>query len=451
VDATGQTWSRQITALFLAPPNLTAGITPTLVPLTMNQDPTADPSCQWSQQLFLDETNGYSSSVTSLTLGAASLSPSIPAIFGTTRLQAWGSLSGKLCWSGVTPGTSSTVQVGMSSGLSQTLQVNFAGPVASPVKITASPASLSLSAGAGAAAKTSLPVALSDKTQTWTASVFPTNAATSWLKVSPLAGTGAASLDVSASGAGFEPGVYRATIVLQSPNAVPSTVSVPVMFVYGDSGAGATSISGIGSTASPGKLITVSGSQLANSTAKAATTPLPFSLGGVSARVNGLDAPILSTSSGEITIQVPYEAGAGPGVLGVNNNGNIAGFQMQIAPSAPGIFADSSGNLSPNAAAGADRTATLYFTGDGDVTPALLTGFAPSILTAPSNLPKSRLPVSVTVGGVPVFITFYGVAPGQAGVSQINFTIPASVPSGVQPVVVTVGAASSPAVKIQVP
>jgi hypothetical protein len=46
VDATGQTWSRQITALFLPPPTSTAGITVTLVPLTMFQDPTAGPSCQ---------------------------------------------------------------------------------------------------------------------------------------------------------------------------------------------------------------------------------------------------------------------------------------------------------------------------------------------------------------------------------------------------------------------
>src|SRR5262249_46328597 len=35
VDVTGQTWTREITALFLAPPTSTAGITPTLAPLTM--------------------------------------------------------------------------------------------------------------------------------------------------------------------------------------------------------------------------------------------------------------------------------------------------------------------------------------------------------------------------------------------------------------------------------
>jgi uncharacterized protein (TIGR03437 family) len=457
IDATGQSWSRQITALFLAPPNLTAGLTPTLVPLTMTQDPNADPSCQWSQQLFLDETAGYSSSVTSLSLGALNISSRIPAIFGTTRLQAWGSLAGTLCWSGVTPGSTSTVQVGLSSGLSQTLQVDFAGPVASPVKVTTSSASVTLSApDAKTTANTSLAVSLSDKTQTWTASMFPANAATAWLKVSPLSGAGSASLSISASGGGFEPGVYRGTIVIQSPNAVPATVNIPVMFVYGSASPG-MSIQSVNSAAtfrsgpaSPGMLLSVFGSQLANSIRQASAIPLPFSLDGVSARVNGLDAPIQYVSPGQLNIQVPYEAGAGSAVLGVNMNGQIAGFQFQIAPAAPGIFADANNNLIPASTVKAGGTATLFFTGDGDVTPSLLTGFTPSALTSVASLPKSRLPVSVTVGGVPAFIQFYGIPSGEVGVSQVNVIVPGSTKPGIQPIVVTVGGVSSPPVNLTV-
>jgi uncharacterized protein (TIGR03437 family) len=455
VDTTGQTWTREITALFLPPLTVSAGITPTLVPLTMTQDPNADPSCQWSQQLFLGETRGYSSSFTTLNLGAVNLASQIPAIFGTTRLQAWGELRGTLCWSGVTPGTSSTVQVGMSSGLSQTLQVNFAGPVASPGKITASSSSISLSApDAGTTAKNSVAVTLSDRTQPWTASVFPANSATAWLKVGPLAGTGAGTLNISASGDGFEPGVYRATIVVQSPNAVPATVNIPVMFVYGPSSG--ISIKGAGSAAtflpaaSPGMLFSIFGTQLANSTKQASATPLPFSLDGVSAKVNGLDAPILYVSPGQLNIQIPYEAGAGPAVLGVNNNGQIAGLPLQIAPAAPGILADANNNLVPNSTVSAGGTTTLYLTGDGDITPSMLTGFAPSAGTAVVSLPKSRLPVSVTVGGVPAFVQFYGIPVGLVGVSQLNFTVPASVPPGVQPVVVTVGGVASPPVNLTV-
>jgi uncharacterized protein (TIGR03437 family) len=52
----------------------------------------------------------------------------------------------------------------------------------------------------------------------------------------------------------------------------------------------------------------------------------------------------------------------------------------------------------------------------------------------------------MTVGGIALTsaqIPFVGVAPGLVGVTQINFVIPASVPAGVQPVVVTVGTAST--------
>jgi uncharacterized protein (TIGR03437 family) len=84
------------------------------------------------------------------------------------------------------------------------------------------------------------------------------------------------------------------------------------------------------------------------------------------------------------------------------------------------------------------------------VTPALLTGFAPSTTTSLTSLPKSRLPLSVTVGGVQAFVLFYGIPPGLVGVSQVNFTVPGSVKPGVQPVVVTVGGISSPPVNLTV-
>jgi uncharacterized protein (TIGR03437 family) len=63
-----------------------------------------------------------------------------------------------------------------------------------------------------------------------------------------------------------------------------------------------------------------------------------------------------------------------------------------------------------------------------------------------AQLPKPRLAVTVTVGGAPADIPFIGIVNGMVGITQVNFTIPDSVPIGVQPVVVTVGtAASAPA------
>jgi uncharacterized protein (TIGR03437 family) len=154
-------------------------------------------------------------------------------------------------------------------------------------------------------------------------------------------------------------------------------------------------------------------------------------------------------SPGQLNIQIPYAVGAGPAVLGVNNNGHIAGLQFHLAPSSPGIFTDGNGNIAVTSTAQQGGSATIYVTGAGEVSPALKTAYAVP-LTATSNLPKPLLPISVTVGGVPAFVQFAAIGPGEIGTVQVNFIVPPSVPAGVQPVVVTVGGVSSPPVNLTV-
>ena len=60
------------------------------------------------------------------------------------------------------------------------------------------------------------------------------------------------------------------------------------------------------------------------------------------------------------------------------------------------------------------------------------------------------LPLSVTVGGAPAFLQTVGLAPNQYGVTEVIFTLPSSVAAGAQPVVATVGSASSPPVNVTV-
>jgi len=255
--------------------------------------------------------------------------------------------------------------------------------------------------------------------------------------------------------AGFEPGAYRAVIVIQSANAQPQSLSVPVMFVWGGSGSG-TAITAVANpatyraAASPGMLLSVFGSNLANTTMTLSGNPLSYTAAGVRATVNGVAAPLLYVSSSQINLQVPYAVGAGPAVLGIDNNGQVAGFAFQIAPAAPGVFADTGGNLVPRGSAPQGGVATLYVNGIGEVSPAQRTAFSPSAATSPINLPKPVLPFSVTVGGLPAFLQFVGVAPGLLGAAQVNFTVPASVPPGPQPVVVTVGGVASPPVNLTV-
>jgi uncharacterized protein (TIGR03437 family) len=455
-DATGRTWSRQAPVRYYPLPaetnfNLTA------TPLVVTQDLTADPSCQWSVQLAVDDLGGTGNTLTGLIAGSADLSAQIPAIFGTPRLEAWGSLQGKLCFGGIAPPASDLIAVVIDDGaLYQQVTVSFAPPLASPATLSASPALVNLAnTAAGQPVQSTLSVALSDKTQSWTATILPTNRTGAWLSAAPLAGTGTAQIALKADPTGFEPGVYRATIVIQSSGAAPETVSVPVMFVSGGSNAG-TSIAGVassastGTTGSPGMLLSVYGAKLANTTQTASGIPLPFTVAGVSATVNGLPAPLTYVSPGQINLQIPYEAGTGPAVLGIDNNGQIAGFAFQLAPAAPGIFADASGNLLPNAAVAPGGTTTLYLTGAGDVSPLIATGQAPSSSTPVASLPVPLLPLSVTVGGIPALVQFSGIPRGLVGTVQVNFTVPASVPAGTQPVVVTAGGKASPPVNLTV-
>jgi len=197
---------------------------------------------------------------------------------------------------------------------------------------------------------------------------------------------------------------------------------------------------------SPGMVVAVFGTNLAGSTNTASGNPLPYSLGGVSVAVNGIAAPLAYVSPAQVNLQIPYEVGAGPAVLGIENNGSIAGFQFQVSASAPGIVADATGNLFPTATVPQGGTTTLFLVGAGEVSNLIPTADAPVSVTTYHPL----LPLSVTVGGTLAFLQTVGLAPNQFGVTQVKFTLPSSVPAGVQPVVVTVGGVSSPPVNVTV-
>src|SRR5262249_53295222 len=123
---------------------------------------------------------------------------------------------------------------------------------------------------------------------------------------------------------------------------------------------------------SPGMLMSIYGTNLANGTASFGTN---YSGGGVSVNVNNVPAEVLFISPTQINIEVPFQTGAGPAVLGVNGNGRIAGVMLQIAPAAPGIFVDANGAPTGQATVQRGKLASLLVSGAGDVTPSLPTGF----------------------------------------------------------------------------
>jgi uncharacterized protein (TIGR03437 family) len=195
-------------------------------------------------------------------------------------------------------------------------------------------------------------------------------------------------------------------------------------------------------------LASVFGSQLASQPQQAAAIPLPLQVQGVSVTVNGVAAPLDYVSPGQLNVQIPYEAGAGPAVLGVNVNGAVAYHDFTVTSSAPGVFG-SGGALVPASQARPGDTLSLYMTGEGDVAPFFGTNSTPPPTTALDRLPKPALPIGVSVGGTQAAIQFIGIPSGLM-VTQINFTVPPGTPPGPQPVTVTVNGVASPPVNLTI-
>jgi uncharacterized protein (TIGR03437 family) len=262
-------------------------------------------------------------------------------------------------------------------------------------------------------------------------------------------------VNLVAAASGLADGVYTTTLIFQSANTFPQFVNVPVTFTIGASSA--ISIGGVANGASflhvyaPGMVLSVFGTNLTNSTQTAYTLPLPLSMAGVSATVNGVAAPLYGVYAlqQQLNIQIPYETATGTALLAVNNNGQVATYSFTVSASAPGIYLGPTGAITPNASGSRGQVYTLFITGAGEVSPEIATGAAPT----GTQVPVPLLTVSMTIGGVavpPQDMMYVGIPGWSVGTLQINFTVPQNAPVGVQPVVVTVGSAASAAANFTV-
>ncbi len=467
-DSSGRTWTQQLTVPFLAGSGtvVTPSISLTTATPVVVQNPNAPINCEWWQQLSVQEQGGFLTLLDALLVNGANFPSEIQTTFGTTRLAPYGFLQGNLCLSGT--GLVTIVLDGVSlsgqstNAVSSSVTTSLKTPPVTPNQWFSPTAGASYNLKAadasGTPAPLSIPVSFSGGSTAWTVSVGPANPATNWLTASPLSGTGAGSVTVSASPAGLSPGAYTAVLTFAAAGVQPQVVNVSVTLTVGASNG--ISIAGIVNnfsgalTAAPGMIAGVYGSQMApaGTALVAAGLPLPLTLGGVSATVNGVTAPLYYVSPGQIDVQIPYETGAGTAVLAVNNNGQVATFAFPVAVTAPGLYSsavsNSTGLAVPSAAAG--QTLLLFMTGEGDVTPTLATGATPDPANNPDQYPKPRLPVTATVGGVAAKVLFQAIPYGLAGVTQIDFTIPNGAPLGPQQVVVTVGGVAAPGVNLTV-
>ena len=205
---------------------------------------------------------------------------------------------------------------------------------------------------------------------------------------------------------------------------------------------------------------TVTTNSIANGTATATANqfPLPTTLSDTQVTVGGTPAPLLFVSPGQNNVIMPQSLGTSgtADLLAIRpSTGQIlGGAEVPLAPASPGLFTQAalgSGQLlavnlqdaSINNAAHPvvrGQYVILYGTGVGPVSGPPADGAAasgqpasdfPTVLIASSGTTTTTGGVTTTLPAfVPASVNFSGLAPGYAGLWQINVQIPLTAQSG---------------------
>jgi uncharacterized protein (TIGR03437 family) len=202
-----------------------------------------------------------------------------------------------------------------------------------------------------------------------------------------------------------------------------------------------------GGPVAPGEIVSLFGSGL--SSAKTANVGydlsgyLPLSSGDAKVFFDGIQAPLVFVSDGQINAIVPYGVSGSGTKVRVEVQGRVSGeATLPVAAAAPGIFGgitNQDGGVNSEAMPAArGEVVTLYATGIGRTVPAGVDGMLP----APGKWPVPAGNLTVSFGGVPGAVLFQGQT--FAGVLQVNVRVPDAAPLGSKiPVALAVNGISS--------
>jgi uncharacterized protein (TIGR03437 family) len=191
----------------------------------------------------------------------------------------------------------------------------------------------------------------------------------------------------------------------------------------------------------PGELVNLYGNFGASSQVDQ-VLPIPTTLSGVQVLVNGQVAPVYAAGKNQISILIPYElAGQIFATFQVVVNGSKSNsVTVYVDNSAPGVYSISQNGIGPGAIlhsnfsavtdqspAKPGETVQLFMTGLGPVTPQLADGVAAPDSPLSNSVQAADI-VIVLEDGVDspavLYPSFAGLAPGFAGLYQVNFTLP---------------------------
>lgn len=213
--------------------------------------------------------------------------------------------------------------------------------------------------------------------------------------------------------------------------------------------------SGNAGAVAPGSLASIYGSDLAASTANAGIFPIPTVLGSATVSVDGTAAPVLYASPTQLNVQIPFETSPGSAAISVSVNGVAIGTSaIPVQSAAPGLFVEPQNQAAvinqdgtTNSQAQPAATGSViaaYLTGLGAVSPPIATGAA-----APLNALSTVSGITATIGGIAASVQFAGLAPGFAGLYQVNIQVP-QLPAGQYPLQVSASGVASNAALVSI-
>ena len=395
---------------------------------------------------------------------------SVASASGTASGTAPSTLSVSVSTAGLSAGTyTGSIQISSTGASNSPVSVPVTLIVAAaPATLTATPQTLAFAYTAGGAAPAAQTISIANVgsgTLSWTAS-----ASDFWLGVSAASGTAPSSLAVSVNPANLAAGTYTGSVQISSPGAAGSPASVAVtLVVEGTQPAG--TVIGVSNAASyqpgfaPATLVAIFGANLSQTTyswqaGDFVNGQLPTSLHGVSVTIDGIPAYIQYISPTQINVLAPDDPTLGSGsavqvpvqvpiqvTTARQASNTITGLEQQFAPAFltfdNGRYAAAQhenytligptgfipGVLTQPAQPG--EIVMLYGTGFGPTSPASPTG---QLVTTAAMLANS---VQITIGGVSASVGYAGLV--EAGVYQLNVTVPSGLANGDAAIVATIG------------
>lgn len=206
---------------------------------------------------------------------------------------------------------------------------------------------------------------------------------------------------------------------------------------------------------SPGGLISLYGTDLSPVNLASRELPLPTALGESCLTVNGIPTPVLFVSPNQINAQMPFNVEGNVTMILRTPGGVSDNYNLVVRSAAPGVFRatiDGNNDVPTVVRARNNEVVTLsnpirrndalviVLTGLGKTNPAIDAG-----IPAPGDPPLAALAQpTVSLGGVPLAVSFAGLSPGQVGVYQINADVPNVIPTGVDiPLTISAAGAST--------